>query len=235
MLSKLFNRKKNWFTLIEVLIGSAFAILVSGIIIAINRAYVFMNNTRVRIRSTNFAREWIEMMFNIRDTNWRRHSWERDIYWLDGIYWNGVYGIWEGINANNDRYFYLYPLNVDSSSIEDFYSDDGFWNDAYANQRQNAAIQFYWNYNYMEYSGGVREPRVGTLQSLLWNDISFYRIVRVFGVYKKDVPWSDVLASNEEARGGSPVEMRFCVKVFYQYENAKNSSELCSIMTNFME
>jgi hypothetical protein len=44
--------------LIELLlVCSAFAILVSGVIIAINRAYSFMNDTKLRIKATNFARE----------------------------------------------------------------------------------------------------------------------------------------------------------------------------------
>ena len=68
MLSYYKNRKK-WFTLVEVLfVCSVFAIMVVWIILAINRSYTFMNNTRLQVRATNFAREWVEMMFNIRDT-----------------------------------------------------------------------------------------------------------------------------------------------------------------------
>ena len=32
-----------------------------------------------------------------------------------------------------------------------------------------------------------------------------------------------------------PKEMRFCVKVFYEFNGGHHSSELCSIMTNFMK
>jgi hypothetical protein len=40
-----------------VFVCTVFAMLVSGIILAINRTYIFMNNTKVLIRATNMARE----------------------------------------------------------------------------------------------------------------------------------------------------------------------------------
>jgi hypothetical protein len=56
--------------------------------------------------------------------------------------------------------------------------------------------------------------------------------VRVFGVYKKDAENSSMELTN--FTDWTPAEMRFCVKVFYRW-NWEHSSELCSIMTNFME
>ena len=56
----------RWFTLVEViLVCTVFAILVSWIIVAISKAFNFMDNTRLSVRATNFAREWVEMMYNI--------------------------------------------------------------------------------------------------------------------------------------------------------------------------
>lgn len=73
------KRKKNAFTLAETLIvASLFAVMVLWIIFWINRAFAFMNNTRVLVRATNFAREWVEMVYNLRDTNRRRCSGDRD-------------------------------------------------------------------------------------------------------------------------------------------------------------
>ena len=67
-----FKSKKRGFTLAEVLIVcSIFAVMVIWIIFAINRAFLFMNNTRISVRASNFAREWVEMVYNIRDSNWR--------------------------------------------------------------------------------------------------------------------------------------------------------------------
>ena len=61
---------------------TVFAMLISGIVLAINRTYIFLNNIKIQIRATNLAREWMEMMFNIRDTNRRKCSWKKDDFWL---------------------------------------------------------------------------------------------------------------------------------------------------------
>ena len=247
MLSKLLNKKKNWFTLIELLlVCSAFAILVSGVIIAINRAYSFMNDTKLRIKATNFAREWVEMMFNVRDTNWRRHSWERDTYWLNVWTWSSNFQEWlyvlkEWITESGDKSFYADKLNITdiecrgcSVNYERFYTNETF------RERINlytwAEIQFTWDYNYMEYVDGEREPQVWRIQDLLFNEAKFYRVVRVFGIYCKTAGRPDIVVDSRNCdKTSAPKEMRFCVKVFYTNGSVRGSSELCSIMTNFME
>lgn len=237
MLSKLLNKKKNWFTLIELLlVCSAFAILVSGVIIAINRAYSFMNDTKVRVRASNFAREWVEIIFNMRDTNWRRHSWERDANWLDTWTWSNIFGKWlyvlkEWITPAGDKYFYADRLDFNTiEDVEKIYND--FFN---GDVPPWTEMQFEWDYSYMEYSGGNRVPQTWSIQELLTNETKFYRIVRVFGIYNKLGSSPDIEAISENHKDGTPAEMRFCVKVFYMNGGTRGSSELCSIMTNFME
>ena len=241
--------KHLWFTLIEVvLVASIFSIIVSWIVLAINRSYVFLDNTRLSVRSTNLAREWVEMMFTIRDTNWREHSGYRDKYWLnvwtgDRLFEEWIYVLKEekvdGNCADNcNMHVYAESLNkapwkIDSSNQEKFYSSVGFWEDEYSIARDKARLTFPWTYSYYDDSG---EEKEWTIQDALVGEwLEFYRIVRVFGVYKKD----------EESDSGTkcvwdcienwtPAEMRFCVKVFYRSAWI-HSSELCGIMTNFME
>ena len=240
MFSHLWNKRKYWFTLIELLlVCSVFAILVSWVIVAINRAYTFMNNSRVKIRATNFTREWVEMMFNIRDTNRRKYSWEKDKYRLN--LWTGeenqigkwIYVIKEDRNENGDIYFYLYWVDVSADNVEYFYSNWWFWDESYEDQRLAAKIELNWNYNYMKYSSGDRVPQTWSIQELLADETDFYRIVRVFGVYCKNVSNSDNTTSC--LNDSDPKEMRFCVKTFYKLWAWTHSSELCSIMTNFMK
>lgn len=243
MLFKLFNKRKNWFTLIELLlVCSVFALLVSGVIIAINRAYSFMNDTKIRVRAANFAREGVEMVFNIRDTNWRRHSWERDSNRLcNGTencthkFGEWLYVLKEWTTDIWDKYFYVDKLSAFTTSdeYEKFYEDRAFRR--YTGLYTWAEMQFDWDYNYMEYADGNRVPQVWSIQDLLFNEVDFYRIVRVFGIYKKNTEGSSILATVDELKNGTPVEMRFCVKVFYRNGSRNGSSELCSVMTNFME
>ena len=240
--------KKNWFTLVEVLlVCSIFAIMVVGIILAVNRSYTFMNNTKLQIQATNLAREWVEMIFNIRDTNWRKCSWKKDdfrLYLGSGStkenecnteskeFRKWIYTINEWKNSSWDTYVYSEKLNITSdSAINTFYWNDWFWTDAYNSSRWSAKITFTGTYYYASGS----QVKTWIIKNLL-EGVEFYRIVRVYNVYCKAVDGSDVeLISNSCNEPSDPKELRFCVKVFYRNNWDPHSSELCSIMTNFEE
>lgn len=227
---------KKSFTLLEVLIVCGFfSIVILAIIWAITRAYDFMNNNRIQVRAVNFAREWVEMMFNIRDTNWRKNSWEKDKNWRnlwtwDGKFGSGIYVLKEWKNSDDDMYIYASGLNV--NDVDNFYSDD-FWDDSNSNYRESAKIIFTWTYNYLswEYVDETEEWQfkleTWNVAELLWGGSEFYRIVRVYDVVDK--------LDDCEDGDACPKEMRFCVKVFYRNNKVKRSTELCSIMTNFEE
>ena len=87
--------------------------MVVWIILGINRAFVFMNNTKLDVIATNLAREWVEMMYNIRDTNWRKYSGEKDKYWAYLWTWNDteydwfnnwLYVLQENVDVNGNNY-----------------------------------------------------------------------------------------------------------------------------------
>ena len=216
-----------------------FAMLISGIILAINRSYAFLSNTRVQIRATNLTREWMEMMFNIRDTNRRKYSGEKEKYrlyigsWsetqLANFFQPWIYTIKEWRNGNWDRFVYAESLNV--GNVEQFYDLEWFftWNET---QREQAKVVFTWNYRYWSWSADNGDEVTWELSDLLWDWVEFYRIVRVYGIYKKNVDSIDSPANNQDS---TPKEMRFCVKTFYKLGAWTHSLELCSMMTNFME
>ena len=242
--------KKMWFTLAEVVIAcSIFAIVVVWIILAINRSFIFMNNTKLSVRAANLAREWVEMMYNIRDTNWRIHSGERDKYWLnlwDRTLWNEGnsfikwFYVLKEWNQNGNSYFYADSLSIQDSNINDFYSDEWFWKDQiaeYVSARDKARLEFDWHYSYYELNEETweqEEKEWDVQDALVWEWLEFYRIVRVFGVYKKNVDGTSTECLGDCFTNWTPAEMRFCVKVFYRW-NWKHSSEICGMMTNFME
>ena len=240
------KRAKFWFTLLEVMILCwSFSFLIVAIILAINRAFTFIDNTRLAVRSVNFAREWVEIIYNMRDTNRRRESWGRDKYRLsiwklntqggltDEKFGSGIYVLNE--SGSNHQYFYADKLDFSSScNEENFYSNDWFWNDDCSTLRDKAKLNFSGK-EYSYYSWDVYQT--WSMQDLLiWPWLEFYRIVRVFGVYEKNVANSATSISSSDAKltDWTPAEMRFCVKVFYRW-NWEHSSELCSLTTNFME
>jgi len=250
------NNKKNWFTLVEVLfVCSIFAIIVTWIILAVNRSYVFMNNTKLEIRAANFAREWVEMMFNIRDTNWRMHSWEKDKYRIkidpvstdsldsSQVFFDGIYALKEVSSAWQGKYIKAELLSNGKNDnwVNNFYSDEFRDDDNDKRTKRNKArIELEGEYPYIKEEDWEVKIEMWEIENLLWNETDFYRIVRVYGVYKKDseegnwkINKSSLLLKS--LTDSSPKELRFCVKVFYRNLSTPHSTELCSIMTNFME
>ena len=248
MMSKRRNIQKNWFTMLEViLIGTVFALLISGVILAINRTFIFLNNTRVQIRATNLTREGMEMMFNIRDTNRRKYSWEKDKYWLYIGSWDigninyffteWIYTIKEWKNGNWDKFVYAEKLN--GTDMITFYEDlDSFFsetNSDYINSREKSKLIFIWTYNYWSWSAASGSMFTWNISDILWNGVEFYRVARVYGIYEKNSNDSNSPVNGISAlQNSDPKEIRFCVKTFYKMGVWLHSTELCSIMTNFM-
>lgn len=97
----LFFKDRAAFTLIEVLI--ALAVFTIGIVAAMSLAIANFNNSRLnleRITAANLAREGVELVRNIRDSNWLRQ--EDNETSCGGTYCNWDYGI----DVNSD-YVYL--------------------------------------------------------------------------------------------------------------------------------
>jgi len=71
------------FTLIEMILAlTVFSLFVVGIVLAVNNGYRYVENAKLQTMSINLAREGVEMVYTLRDTNRRRHSGEKDKYWL---------------------------------------------------------------------------------------------------------------------------------------------------------
>ena len=248
MLSNKTNKK--WFTLVEVLfVCSIFAIMVVWIILAINRSYSFMNNVRLQVRATNFAREWVEMMFNFRDTNRRKYSWKKDelrlctnvlanntcdSYISPWLYYLKERQTWNDYEITLEA---IQPEILYESERDRFYND-WFWDGDFEDQRTSAKIPFTWTYSYLSWSyqddwTWIWEQLTWSIEDLLWSEAEFYRLVRVYGIYDKNVSSSSSQTLSSNLMKSTPKEMRFCVKVFYRNLSTPHSTELCSIMTNF--
>ena len=63
-------RKKSWFTFIEVIIAiTVFAIGVLAVLRLITQNLVTLDITQMRTNATFLAKEWIELVYNMRDSN----------------------------------------------------------------------------------------------------------------------------------------------------------------------
>ena len=227
--------KKNWFTLAEtIIVCTVFAVMILWVIFAINRAYIFLNDTRLRVMATNFSRGWVEMVYNIRDTNRRQNPGDRDEHWIDtGFTWSAklsawIYTIKEWKTSSGDSYLYLTGLWItQDSEIENFYEIDWFFDKDYADYKEKSKLVFTGSYSY---NSGWTIATWDLNDFMNWFWATFYRIVRVYGIYcKNSTSTDDTSCSN----ASDPKELRFCVKVFYDVNGWHHSNELCSIMTNF--
>ena len=121
-------KKKNplgGFTLIEVLV--VVFVLSMGVLVimqGINKTTTYISETAQRTIALNLAKEGLEAMYNIRNTNWRRRSDSRDKCWLkekpmvdegnDGcendrwFTWHERYYLEKDANYHN---YYLIPFN----------------------------------------------------------------------------------------------------------------------------
>jgi len=91
-------KKKLWFTLIEMLIAiTVFAIGVLAVLRVITWNLSIMDHTDMKLQSTVLAKEWLELLYNLRDSNLEK-----------GLPWNCV--------LDNGVYL-LYPEQIEENWI----------------------------------------------------------------------------------------------------------------------
>ena len=76
-------QKFKGFTLIELVIAlTLFSFVIVGIIFAVYKSYTYVQASKLQLIAVNLTREGVEAVYNIRDTNWRKYSGEKDKCWL---------------------------------------------------------------------------------------------------------------------------------------------------------
>jgi len=234
------KKSYRWFTIIELL--SAIIIIsvaLLSILWLLRVAVTYTNKTRQETIAINLAREAIEWVYNRRNTNWLKRSWEKDKYRLC---------IDTGCSARfeNNTLYKLVPSNW------------SFWKEI--NFKKVATYNPYWSaspYPYWSASPYWSSSSVNTnIELLLWSwdfiwwespDAAwkFYRAIIGLGLYLKDsgTVWGDMITCpNGNANYGpwdscsdnKPKEYRFCSRVQYE-KDMKWSVELCGSITNYQE
>lgn len=106
-------KKKLAFTLIEILIAiSVFAIGILAVLRVLTGNLSTLDTANIKLQATVLAKEWIELLYNVRDSNL-----EKNLSW-DCVMKNDVYG-WTFDKLNN----YLWDLD----NPEDRICDWKFW------------------------------------------------------------------------------------------------------------
>ncbi|MBS8122470.1 hypothetical protein VAMP_106108n29 [Candidatus Vampirococcus lugosii] len=228
----IFSNKKA-FTLIELIITT---IIIStgvlGIVSVIDYGFKAISIIRQDVIATNLAREGIEGVFNIRDTNWFRWSGRRDQCWLledplgassdcqsEDWIGSGNY-ILSGTTQSGQLYNYL------SGSSSTLNLDDGY------NVSQDGEFAL------CSETGKTWHPCPG--QDNTSPEGRFFRMIQVKGLYNKEDGSTLNSCSNgndttpNDCGDETAKELVFCSIVEYT-GNGGGKVELCSSITNFKD
>jgi len=226
---------KKGFTIREILI--VIVILSVGllsVVVVLTDGMGYVQKTRQKIIALNLAREWMEAVYHIRDTNRMRRAWVKDQCWLK-----------------------INPL-LDEWNSDCFTDDLRFTSGAYVLQRLTTAWQDYFAltgpFLPIALSGGALDSddlvfslcqQSGYWNSCMWTLSSptegrYFRQITWRWLYLKDTPftwWSAItctwsLGPDANCNNNNAKEFRFCSKVVYIGKDI-GEVELCGVITNF--
>ncbi|MCX6823870.1 MAG: prepilin-type N-terminal cleavage/methylation domain-containing protein [candidate division SR1 bacterium] len=221
---------KRGFTIWEILVVIVvISVGLLSVVVVLTNGMKYVQKTRQKIVALNLAREGMEAVYQIRDTNRTRRAGVKD-------------GCWLKIN----------PL-VDEG-VERCIDDARFTSGAYALQRLATGGQEYFALTGprtgIDLSYGLQNNSGFSLcqQSGYWNSCmgqlpttsegKYFREIEGLGLYLKNVPTTGgvlKICTGGMVPGcgdGSPKEFRFCSKVVY-IGDSTGEVKLCGVITNF--
>lgn len=257
-------KKKNWFTMVEiililVIIATALITIIQGI----SKTTQYISEMRQRTIALNLAKEGIEAVYNIRDTNWRRRSANRDECWLkanpmideggDGCENDTLFGggsRYAIISTGEPNY---YAIKRVSNEVDDARAMDEsknlvnnytkLWQQIkdIIKQTQNNDSDPHWNFR-MHFVEGQRIDhdkflelqKKGKTEAL--NQGIYRRWIAGWWIHSKETGTfiKCITEQYPECKDASAKEFRFCSTVIYS-SPYQGIVNLCAIMTNFVE
>lgn len=223
---------KKGFTLFEILLMVIIIwVWIMAIVVALNNGLSFIQKTRERTIAINLAREWIEAVYQIRDTNRKRRWWKKESCRLkiDPLQDDDT-------NCSNDtrmsnKYYFL---TINTYSWQQYFSLSWWYttwldlSDGIDASDQNFALcQNTWDNS---------RYRCTSQFSTEWQ---FFRQIKWIWLFNKDsqTEWWSLLNCNtgEDSCGNnSAKEYRFCSQVQYIWK-WRWTVELCWVLTNFQK
>jgi len=224
--------RKSAFTLREILIIIVvISVGLLSVVVVLTNGMTYVQKTRQKIVALNLAREWMEAVYQIRDTNRTRRAGVKDMCRLK-----------------------INPL-VDDAWIQSCTDDIRFTSGAYVLQRLSTWWQTYFAltgiFAPIDLSNGIDSGDLNFAlcqQSGLWlpciwtipqtSEWTYFREIEWLWLYLKDTAttWWDVILCTWWLSSGcwtsSAKEFRFCSRVVY-IGDGTGEVKLCGVMTNF--
>lgn len=165
--------KKSWFTLIETIIAILiFSIWILTILVVISKNVLTADRIKNKTTATFLAKEWIEIIYNQRDTNldkWLAWNCTKtnsnyeciDKFWVGKYYktWVNLSG-WINIttsnSSNQDNLLYFHEWKIKDSVWAPILS--GFWYDYNTDWKKTIFSRFVWfSWLYLESESGIAD------------------------------------------------------------------------------
>lgn len=242
---------KKWFTLIELSVWTLLiGIWLTSIISVLQYATKLTNSAKSEVVAINLAREWVETVFNIRDTNWKMFASKKDQCWLstqpdftnpncENLPWLHAQAWWQ--------YYYIKsPIkNITYFTWENILLPTAWALTVVENKWDDATVSSWyrmcffqwsntWTSSYWDACNGstnwIRDTKYG----------KYWRWIEVKWLFLKSwvAGWTPLITCNQWSVWwcwtSTAKELRFCSRVDY-YFNIARRVELCSAVTNFEE
>lgn len=234
----IFSRKKG-FTIWEILIVIVVvSVGLMSVISILTYAFGFVQKSRQKVIAINLAREGIESVYQIRDTNRQRWAWKKEECWLkkdplnanDWIVGNDPndcaddhwMGSWSYILSGKSLWGQYYLL------LDGPYGDQLNLGDGLSGQDKTYSLCLtWWLWLACPYEADNTTREWRYFRQILW-----------YGVYDKVGEGSNLNCSNGNNSpcnsGDVAKEFRFCSRVVY-LGNGSGEVRLCWLLTNFAE
>lgn len=230
--SKKQNHRIKWFTLLEIIISiSILAIWFWGIFVLIQNSSSIAQQTQDKSLAINLTREAVEIIYNIRDTNRTRRSWDKESCRLKIDPLTDTNNDW----CNNDDRMLSWRYIIQDKIKE---------NEQYFSLQE---VDIPWFMTPEDAAVSMLSTQL--CETATWrntcletgNDNKIFRAVQIIWLYHKDTstPWWDPIQcpngdANIDIPCGStqPKELRFCAHTYIQADRV-NHTQLCSMLTNF--
>lgn len=223
--------RKSAFTMREVLIIIVvISVGLLSVLVVLTDGMKYVEKTRQKVVALNLAREWMEAVYQIRDTNRTRRTWLKDSCWLKN---NPLLDEWDPGCTNDARF------------------TSGF----YVLQRLSAGGQEYFALTGplltgITLSNGIEINSWFSLcqQSWYWDSCMYQDSLTTEGKYFREIEWlwlylKDVTTTwgielpctwwvSTDCTTNRPKEFRFCSRVAYLGDSTWEV-KLCGVITNF--
>ena len=232
--------QKKGFTLIEILI--VIFVISMGLILIIrgmSETHRYLSETAQKTIALNLAKEGIEAVYNLRNSNWRKWSDKKDECWLnvnkeecDDQSQKLTNNQMRILGMNEDSNHWDSPSNT--SDITKWEGDDNEARFKQTSIREKSAFQLLYHQWQRLPQWSIPETERQQAKNNSYQYWEYFRVITIHGLFDKTT--GKKLTCNttvtSPCKSSSPKELRFCSTVFYTkpYQWVVN---ICSIMTNF--